>query len=223
LNTRSLAFEHSLDRGLHVIVDAAGTDALEEHEGPVVGVEHHLLALARVCPHEQHPAVTEPDLGDFDHRRHPVQDDDLMAPIELVSLARRETQRDVGSNRTARCPPLPRPRIAPDSVVATRISLPLQRLENQDQCQLLTARLAAVRLQQIIQRRLPGPELAPGLNITLVRKRRLARPQHLADRVARDLQITGDLLDRPPLNIMRAPDPANRLHYQHPPHHPSAK
>jgi len=28
-----------------------------------VGVEHHLLCLARIAPHEQHPTVTEPDMG----------------------------------------------------------------------------------------------------------------------------------------------------------------
>jgi hypothetical protein len=38
-----LADEDRLHRRLHVVVDAARAGALEEGEGPVVGVEHHLL------------------------------------------------------------------------------------------------------------------------------------------------------------------------------------
>src|SRR5579883_3592135 len=52
-----------LDRGLHVVVDAARAGALEEGEGPVMGVEHHLLGLAGIGAHEQHAAVAEPDMG----------------------------------------------------------------------------------------------------------------------------------------------------------------
>ena len=62
-----LADEDRLHRRLHVVVDAARAGALEEGERPVVGVEHHLLRLARIGPHEQHPAVAEPDVGDL-HR-----------------------------------------------------------------------------------------------------------------------------------------------------------
>ena len=64
-----LADEDRLHRGLHVVVDAARAGALEEGEGPVVGVEHHLLALARIGPHEQHAAVAEPDMRDLDRHR----------------------------------------------------------------------------------------------------------------------------------------------------------
>ena len=43
-----LADEDRVDRRLHIVVDAARAGALEEGEGAVVGVEHHLLRLARV-------------------------------------------------------------------------------------------------------------------------------------------------------------------------------
>ena len=56
-----LADEDRLHRRLHVVVDAAPAGALEEDEGPIVRVEHHLLRLARIGPHEQHTAMTEPD------------------------------------------------------------------------------------------------------------------------------------------------------------------
>ena len=36
-----------------------------------MGVEHHLLALARVGPHERHAAVAEPDVGDLHGHRIP--------------------------------------------------------------------------------------------------------------------------------------------------------
>jgi hypothetical protein len=60
-----LADEDGLDRGLHVVVDAAAAGALEQGERPVVGVEHHLLRLPRIGTHEQHAAVAEPDMGDM--------------------------------------------------------------------------------------------------------------------------------------------------------------
>jgi hypothetical protein len=50
--------------GLHVVVDPARTGAPEEGERPVVDALHHLLALARIRPHQRHPAVAEPDVVD---------------------------------------------------------------------------------------------------------------------------------------------------------------
>jgi len=49
--------EDGLHGGLHVVVDAARAGAFEKGEGAIMRVEHHLLALARIGPHEQHPAV----------------------------------------------------------------------------------------------------------------------------------------------------------------------
>ena len=57
-----LADEDRLHRRLHVVVDAARAGALEEGEGALVRVEHHLLRLARIGPHEHHPAVAEADM-----------------------------------------------------------------------------------------------------------------------------------------------------------------
>ena len=54
----------------------------------------------------------EPDVGDLHRRRHPVHDDDLMAPVELVGFARRERQGNVGFRRRARMPLAPAPRVA---------------------------------------------------------------------------------------------------------------
>ena len=62
--------EDRLHRRLHVVVDAALACTLERSKGPVVGVEHHLLRLAGIRPHKQHPAVTEPDVGGLHDHRH---------------------------------------------------------------------------------------------------------------------------------------------------------
>src|SRR5271155_3943213 len=94
-----LADEDGLHRRLHVVVDAASAGPLEQREGPVVGIEHHLLRLARIDPHEHHAAVTEPDMGRLHDDRHPVQEDDLVAPIELVGLPGSKAQRDIGRAR----------------------------------------------------------------------------------------------------------------------------
>jgi hypothetical protein len=45
-----------------------------------MGIEHHLLRLARIGAHKWHAAVTEPDMGDLDGHRHAVQQNDFVAP-----------------------------------------------------------------------------------------------------------------------------------------------
>ena len=97
-----LADEDRLHRRLHVVVDAARAGAAEEREGAVVRVEHHLLGLARIGAHEHHPAVAEAHVRDLHRHRHAVQHDDLVAPVELVGLARRKAQRNKGRRRRAR-------------------------------------------------------------------------------------------------------------------------
>ncbi len=64
-----------------------------------VGVEHHLLRLAWIGASEQHPAVTEPDMSDLHDHRHAMQQDNLMAPVELVGFSRCKAQRDMGRRR----------------------------------------------------------------------------------------------------------------------------
>jgi hypothetical protein len=102
----------------HIFGNAAPAGAPEEREGAVVGVEHHLLRLARVGAHEHHAAHAEPHVGDLHRRRHPADDDDLVAPVELVGFPRRKRQGNVGFRRRARVLLAPAPRIPANSVVA---------------------------------------------------------------------------------------------------------
>ena len=51
-----------------------------------MGVEHHLLALARVGPHVKHAAVAEPDMRHLHPHGGAVDQDDLVAPVELVGF-----------------------------------------------------------------------------------------------------------------------------------------
>ena len=70
-----LADEDRVHRRLHIVVDATSAGPLEQREGPVMGIEHHLLRLARIGAHEQHPAVAKPDVGDLHDQRHAAQHD----------------------------------------------------------------------------------------------------------------------------------------------------
>ena len=123
-----LADEDRLHCRLHVVVDAALAGALEQSKCPVVGVEHHLLRLARIGAHEQHAAVTEPDMGDLHGHRHAVQQDDLVAPVELVGFTRRKAQRHVGRGRRCAALLAPPSGVATHGIVAAVIALPVKSL-----------------------------------------------------------------------------------------------
>jgi transposase-like protein len=105
-----LADEHRVHRGLHVVVDPARARPPPEDERPVMGVEHHLLRLARIGPDERHAAVAEPQVrhlhrgGDAGDQHH------LVAPVELIRLARIEDQRHERRSK------------APNRVVATLVA-----------------------------------------------------------------------------------------------------
>jgi len=139
-----LADEDGLHRCLHVVVDAAAAGPLEQRKGAFVGIEHHLLRLARIGAHEQHPAVAQPDMGDLHGHRHPAQHDDFVAPIELIGLSRSKAQRHIGRRRGVPAFLGPSPGVATHSIVATLIATPTQLLENPNQCQAFARRLRFV-------------------------------------------------------------------------------
>src|SRR5579864_3051848 len=127
-----LADEDRLYRRLHVVVDAAPARTLEERERSVVGIKHHLLSLAWIGANEQHAAVAEPDMGHLDGDRHAAQQDDLVAPVELIGFPGRKTQRHIG--RRCRLPAIfgPSAGIAAHSIVAALVATTAQLLEDAD-------------------------------------------------------------------------------------------
>jgi len=125
----------------------------------VVCVEHHLLGLARIGPHEQHPAVAQPDVRHLHGDRRAVDQHDLVRPVELVGLARCKAQRHIGFCRRRSALGAPLLRVASNRVVAALVAEPAQRLEEPDQHQPLARRLALVGQQQPIQ--LIAPRIDP--------------------------------------------------------------
>src|SRR6266404_1553620 len=64
--------------------------------------------------------------------RHPAQQDDLVAPIELVGFPRREAQRDVGRRRRLPALLAPPSGVAPHGIIAAVVAAPAQLLEDAD-------------------------------------------------------------------------------------------
>src|SRR6267142_2385863 len=188
-----LADQYRLDRRLHVVVDAARAGALEEIKGAGMRVENHLLALALIGPHERHPAVAQPDMGDFDRRRHPVQHDDLVAPVELVGFARRKAQWYIGLHRRGPARRPPNPGVAANRVIAALIAKPAQLLEDTNQRQPLARRLLLVRQQQSVELVPPRVNSRQWLPAAFIAKLRRFRADHLAHDSARQAKLAADL------------------------------
>ena len=154
-----LADEDCLDCRLHVVIDAARAGATEEGEGLVVGIEDHLLALTHIGAGEHHPAVAEADMSNLHRRRHALDQNDLVAPVELVGLAGRVVERHVRFGRHS--PSIFRPslRIAPDRIVAAIVTQRPKLFVNPDQRQPFTRWFAFVRSQEALDLGLPPTRL----------------------------------------------------------------
>ncbi|SDA58039.1 hypothetical protein SAMN02927914_01374 [Mesorhizobium qingshengii] len=59
---------------------------------PAHGVGYHLPRFARIGPHEEHMAVGKPRVRKLHRYRHAIEQNDLVAPVELVGLACRKGQ-----------------------------------------------------------------------------------------------------------------------------------
>ena len=135
-------------------------------------------------------------MRDLHGHRHAVHQHDLVAPVELVSLARRKTERHKGARRLACMVSRPTPRVTPHRVIAAVIAKRPQLFEHTDQRQPLARCLCCVRRKHSVDLSLPGAELGTRLDLPLVGKRRLARPQNLANRVAELWPKVGDGVNR---------------------------
>ena len=187
----------------------------------LVRVEHHLLGFAHVGPHERHPAVAEADLRHLHGDRRAVEQDVLVAPVELVGFARREAQRHISRRRPLALPQGPRLRVTPNIVVAALIAGQPQLLEHALERQPLALGLVDVRRKHRLQRRDERAKLRQRLLFAnVLARRRLAarhRPHDVANRIPGELQLPRDRLDLPALHKIRPPNPADRVHRDHPP------
>jgi hypothetical protein len=68
-------------------------------------------------------------MGDLDHCRYPVQHNDLVAPVELVGLARRKTQRHLGFRCRRTTSPAPSAGVAAHRVISACLAKAAQLLE----------------------------------------------------------------------------------------------
>ena len=136
-----------------------------------MGIEHHLLCLAWIGADEQHARVAEPDMGDLDLHGHAVDQHDLVAPVELVGLPRREGAAHRRRPTQSRAFSLPCPSIAAHRVVTALIAQTAQRLEDAHQGQAF-ARACLRCQQQPVEIRPPLPQLRQRLDLPLVAERR---------------------------------------------------
>nr|WP_255247268.1 hypothetical protein [Sphingopyxis sp. GW247-27LB] len=89
-----LAGEHGRHRRLHIIVDTASRHTAEERERPGMGIEQHLLPLARIGPNIGCARGAEAHMRHLHPHRLAGDLHILVAPVELVGLSRLEGHRD---------------------------------------------------------------------------------------------------------------------------------
>src|SRR6516164_3195615 len=210
-----LADEDCLHRRLHVVVDAALTDALEKAEGAVMRVKDHLLGLARIGTHERHAAVAEPHMRHLHGYRRAVQHDDFVAPIELVGLTRRKSERHIGLRQRRTAFLAPAYRITANRIVAPVITQTAQLFEKPNKRQPLAGWLIFVLQQQAIQPIPPWPDFGKRLRRAFVMKLARIRADDLPHDLARHAQVPADLLDRFLLYEKRPANLGDRFHNQH--------
>src|SRR3546814_17951211 len=105
-----LTGEHARHRRLHIIVDTAPGHAAKESERPSMSIEQHLLALTRIGPDVRRARCAETSVRNLYPHRLAGDLYILVAPVELISLARLEGHRDEGRSTFARILPA-RPKI----------------------------------------------------------------------------------------------------------------
>ena len=138
---------------------------------------------------EQHLAVAPAQTRHLHRDRRAINQHDLVAPVELVGLARREAERHERLRYLRRAVATPATGVPPHRVVAVPIAQPAQRLEHPDQGQTLAAGLDLVLRQQPVQLLPPGAKTRYRLLLALILEVRRLGPDHLAHGFPRCPQI----------------------------------
>ena len=103
-----------------------------------------LPALAHVGPREHHLAVATPHMGNLHRHRDARDHHDLVAPVELVGLAGRVVERDIGLGGDRAAVLRPGSGKPAHRIVATLVAETAQFLEDADQRQPFPRRLACI-------------------------------------------------------------------------------
>ena len=212
----ALALLDLVHRSLHVVVDAASGHAAQGGEAAGVGIEQHLVALARVGHKPERPAGAQLHVRDLRAVVDAADHQTFLAPVELERLAQLEAQRHEGIGRCSLPFALaPRPdevghaRVA--AVVATGLDLGVQRLG----CAALVLGPPRVSLQRLLERVVECRELVRLLAAPVLRRAIDLAVQPLRHRVARQPRDARDLALGLVLPAMQSPDPANHVHGDH--------
>ena len=140
----------------------------------------HDFAIFAAMPQGHHAAVAKPNMSNLHRDRYAVDQHDLMAPVELISLARRITERHIGIHRCRSAGLRPSLGIAPDSIATALISKGANFLVNADQCQPFPRRLTLIGPKKPVNMLNQRPDLRQRLVFALIGEVSLARPQDLA-------------------------------------------
>ena len=127
-----------------------------------------------------------------------------MAPVELVGLARRIVERNVGVSCHGPALLRPSPGVAPDSIVTALVTQITQTLEYPDQRQPFARGPGFIGKKQPVELVAPGTKLRLKLTVPFVFELRLVGTQNLANHLARYAQLTADRLDRLALHMCKA-------------------
>ena len=90
-----LANKNRVHRRLHIVIDTPRTGPAEKGERFIMGVKHHLLRLARIGPNKRHPTVAEANMRHLDRRGRAINQDNFLAPVELIRLTGIKAQRNI--------------------------------------------------------------------------------------------------------------------------------
>ncbi len=178
-------------------------------------VEHQFLGLARIGAHEHHPAVTEADVRHLHGRRHAVHQRDFVAPVELVGLARRKAQWNIGLSRRCAARVRQVALMPTDGVIAPAIAQTSATPRYFGSAS-AGGRPAFLRSQEAKPQagRARGPSSAEAGCLARTELRRV-RTEDLPNHLPRNPQFAADRLDRFTLNKIGTTDLRDRLHNQH--------
>ena len=184
-----------------------------------MGVEHHLLGLARIGPHIDRPRRAQPHVGHLHPHRLAARS---QRPRGCSRTGTPRPARNISG--TNAIPPSPRRplgrqpparRVAPHRSHTSPRSLPAPAGPRSASASAGHALAAPRSRPAASSRSRTGPSFGKRLLRALIVERPFSRPDRLAHHLARQPQLPRDRPDRLARRVL-PPDPNHCLHYQHP-------